>query len=123
MAGALRRVRVYTVPGFRRRYQRFSRGDPKVRSAMRTFNEAKRLIPPAPLPREMQDHKLHFRLKGFSECHLAPDVLLVYTHENDVVTLLDCCTHAELQGDSGERRIRAARRIATARARAPKRRH
>lgn len=90
MASA-RRVRVYTVPGFRRRYQRFL-PDSQVKSAMARLNEAKRNIPPTPLPGWMRDHKLRGRLVGISECHLAHDVLLIYTHKDDVITLLDCCT-------------------------------
>lgn len=110
MASA-RKVKVYTVPGFRRRYKRFL-PDSQIKSAMATFNAAKRDIPPTPLPEWMRDHKLHGRLVGISECHLANDVLLVYTHKDDVVTLLDCCTHDELTRDRGAH-IRNRLRIAS----------
>lgn len=116
MASAARRVRVYTVPGFRRSYQRFLPNS-QVKDAMAAFNLAKRQIPPAALPEWMRDHKLHGRLTEISECHLANDVLLIYTHEDDVITLLDCCTHAELERDGAITRIRNRRRIALARAR------
>jgi mRNA-degrading endonuclease YafQ of YafQ-DinJ toxin-antitoxin module len=121
MGAALRRVRVYTVPGFRRRYQRFL-PDAQVKGAMRTFNDAKRTIPPTDLPDLMRDHKLHGGLRGLSECHLAYDVLLIYTHANDVVTMIDCCTHEELASDAGIQIIRRAVRVAKKRA-TPRRPH
>jgi hypothetical protein len=37
-------------------------------------------------------------LKGIRECHLADDVLLLYTHRNHVVHMLYICQHADLRG-------------------------
>lgn len=119
MADRPRKVRFYTVPGFRRSYKRFL-PNAQVKAAMRAFNVAKRLIPPNPLPDWMRDHGLHGKLADMSECHLAHDILLIYTHKDDVVTLLDCCTHKELKGAGGEARIRGRQKIANARARLPK---
>ena len=51
---------------------------------MTDFNTLKRQIPPGRLPDVMKDHKLEGRLDGIRECHLAPDVLLLYAHEDDV---------------------------------------
>jgi len=79
---------------------------------MKAFNEAKRKIPPTPLPDWMWDHGLRGSLAGVEECHLANDVLLVYTHKDDVVTLLDCCTHEELDRSGStviKKRLRLAR--------------
>jgi addiction module RelE/StbE family toxin len=50
----------------------------------------------------MKDHKLDGKLKGIKECHLAADILLVYTHENDAVDLLDVCRHSGLKGKKGK---------------------
>lgn len=36
-------------------------------------------------------------LKGFRECHLDHDVILVYTDKDDVVTVYTICTHAEIK--------------------------
>jgi hypothetical protein len=49
----------------------------------------------------MWDHTLQGKLAGIKECHLAGDVLLIYEHENDVVLMIDVCTHDELMNDSG----------------------
>jgi len=121
MAAKARRVRFYTVPGFNDRYKRFLPDD-QVERAMHVFNQAKRNIPPTDLPTWMKDHKLHGQLAAFYECHLANDVLLVYTHEDDVVTLIDCCTHIELTG-TAVRIIRRGHRVAIQRARRRHTRH
>ena len=68
---------------------------------MTIFNHNKRAIPPIPLPAEMKDHKLSGPLKGISECHLAADVLLLYTHKDDDVRLLRVCSHDEIKGKRG----------------------
>jgi len=46
----------------------------------------------------MRDHALSGRLKGIRECHLDDDVLLLYTHENDVVRMLVICSHDDIRG-------------------------
>ena len=44
------------------------------------------------------DHELKGNLKGFRECHIQPDWLLIYLKENDVLTLtlVATGTHADL---------------------------
>ena len=44
------------------------------------------------------DHELSGQLKGFRECHIKPDWLLVYLIENDILTLtlVDTGTHADI---------------------------
>lgn len=112
MAGAQqRKVKFEVVEGFKRRYQRFL-PDAAVKKAMLDFNVAKRKIPPAPLDPKMRDHQLKGALAGISECHLAGDVLLLYTHKDDVVLLIDVCTHDELKEDSKSvvrKRVKVAR--------------
>ncbi len=39
------------------------------------------------LPQKYCDHALSGNFKGFRECHIEPDWLLVYAVENDVLTL------------------------------------
>jgi addiction module RelE/StbE family toxin len=67
--------------------------------AMTTFNRCKRAVPPKPLPAKMNDHKLDGPLKGYMECHLDSDVLLIYkTMPKGAIKLLRICTHADLKG-------------------------
>jgi mRNA interferase YafQ len=100
MASTQRKVKFYVMPGFGKRYKRFL-PNPEIRAAIRVFNIAKRRIPPGRLPDKMWDHVLKGSLAGIRECHLAGDVLLIYTHENDVVRMIDVCTHDELMNDGG----------------------
>lgn len=50
------------------------------------------------LDAKYKDHELKGRYKGFRECHVQSDWLLVYLVEDDVLvlTLVDTGTHADL---------------------------
>ena len=50
------------------------------------------------LPRKYHDHKLTGDLRGLRECHLAPDILLVYQINNGmlILTLVNIGNHAQL---------------------------
>ena len=51
-----------------------------------------------PLPEKNRDHPLAGNWKGFRECHITPDWLLVYKLEDDilVLTLTRIGTHSDL---------------------------
>lgn len=51
-----------------------------------------------PLEKKYKDHELKGQYKGFRECHIQPDWLLVYLIEDDVLilTLVDTGTHSDL---------------------------
>lgn len=57
-----------------------------------TLRQGKQLEP------NYHDHELSGKLKGFRECHIKPDWLLVYLIENDILTLtlVDTGTHADI---------------------------
>ena len=57
-----------------------------------------KLLNGIPLDERHRDHELKGKYKGFRECHIQPDWLLVYLLENDVLTLtlVDTGTHADL---------------------------
>ena len=50
------------------------------------------------LPNENRDHDLHGNWKGYRECHIQPDWLLIYKIEQDVLvlTLTRTGTHRDL---------------------------
>ena len=50
------------------------------------------------LEERFRDHELKGNLKGFRECHIQPDWLLVYLIENDILTLtlVDTGSHSDL---------------------------
>ena len=52
-----------------------------------------------PLPQKYRDHPLHGEWEGSRECHIRPDLLLIYTLESDDVLKLERLgSHAELFG-------------------------
>lgn len=57
-----------------------------------------RLLNQIPLEARNRDHALSGSYKGYRECHIQPDWLLVYLIENDVLTLtlIDTGSHADL---------------------------
>jgi mRNA interferase YafQ len=52
------------------------------------------------LEKERKDHQLTGNLNNYRECHLAPDILLVYKIDNGilVLTLVGIGNHAQLFG-------------------------
>ena len=50
------------------------------------------------LPERFRDHELTGNLKGNRECHILPDLLLIYRIFNDILILelIDTGTHADL---------------------------
>ena len=50
------------------------------------------------LDEKYRDHELTGSFKGFRECHINPDWLLIYLIENDVLTLtlVDTGTHSDI---------------------------
>lgn len=51
-----------------------------------------------PLAEKYRDHSLTGNYKGFRECHIKPDWLLIYLIENDILTLtlVDTGSHVDL---------------------------
>lgn len=51
---------------------------------------------PESLPQKNQDHDLKGKYKGRRECHIAPDWLLIYEIDRDVLYLDRTGTHSDL---------------------------
>ena len=95
--------------GFRQSYKKYLRDNPQIKEAMAEFNRCKRLNPPQRLPGKMSDHKLDGPLKGYMDCHLADDVILIYKPLADgAIALLLVCEHADIRG---KRQAATLRRI------------
>jgi addiction module RelE/StbE family toxin len=94
-----RKVKVAVSSAFRPTWRKYLKAHPRIKRTLTEFNEAKRKIPPARLSDKMKDHVLGGNLKGIRECHLDNDVLLLYTHADDVVHLLLVCNHDDIKGD------------------------
>jgi len=71
----------------------------KKRGAQRSKMEAviELIVKDAVLPDRCRPHKLSGEWKGFWECHIEPDWLLVYDLDNpNILTLVATGTHADL---------------------------
>lgn len=57
-----------------------------------------KLLHGIPLEEKNKDHALSGNYKGYRECHIRPDWLLIYLIEDDilVLTLVDTGTYADL---------------------------
>ncbi|MFW2176275.1 MULTISPECIES: type II toxin-antitoxin system YafQ family toxin [unclassified Moraxella] len=52
-----------------------------------------------PLPEKYCDHPLHGDKKGFRDCHVKPDLVLIYKiNEQDIVEFHQLNTHSEIFG-------------------------
>jgi mRNA interferase YafQ len=56
----------------------------------------RKLTEDAPLPPSCQDHALSGNWKGFRECHVKPDWLLIYKLDPGRLILVRTGTHGEL---------------------------
>jgi mRNA-degrading endonuclease YafQ of YafQ-DinJ toxin-antitoxin module len=84
---------------FEASWRQLGKGNTAIKAAMTEFNRCKRSDPPEQLPGRMKEHKLDGPLKGFYDCHLADDVILIYKPlANGVYKLFTLCTHADLMG-------------------------
>jgi mRNA interferase YafQ len=43
-----------------------------------------------------KDHQLQGNLKEFRECHIKPDLLLIYYIEDEILKLIDIGSHSQL---------------------------
>ncbi|WP_298659166.1 type II toxin-antitoxin system YafQ family toxin [uncultured Thiothrix sp.] len=48
------------------------------------------------LPEKYRDHALSGDLQGFRECHVKPDLLLIYQQVDEVLELVRLGSHSEL---------------------------
>lgn len=66
------------------------------------LNELERVINtlrvPERLPEKNAPHKLKGNLAGWEECHVTPDLLLVYRYRDDGLDLFRVGSHSEILG-------------------------
>lgn len=61
------------------------------------FDVVKLLLEDQPLPKSKKDHPLKGDWKGYRECHISPDLLLIYRKSNsETLRLARLGTHSEL---------------------------
>src|SRR5580658_931182 len=105
-----REVQWEVAAGFRQSYKNYLKVYPDIKAAMAEFNRCKRAKPPQQLPGKMSDHKLDGPLKGYMDCHLADDVILIYKPiANGAIKLLLVCEHADIKGKKASVTVRRLR--------------
>lgn len=78
---------------FKRQYKKLNQNDKQSVKAI-----INKLLNDEPLEPKHKDHKLTGQYEGFRECHIKPDLLLIYKKEERVLILtrLAIGSHSEL---------------------------
>ena len=58
-----------------------------------------KLMKPEPLAVKNKDHSLAGNYKGFRECHISPDWLLIYRYNGEYLEISRTGTHSDLFGE------------------------
>ncbi len=87
------RYKLSTTKKFDKEYKRLNEANRKLVDSVIEI-----LLSGAPLPEKQRDHQLKGKLKDFRDCHVNPDLVLIYTKEDDVllVTAYRINSHSEL---------------------------
>jgi mRNA interferase YafQ len=81
---------------FKRDYKREQRTNSRLDSQLMPIIAL--LTENAELPERLCDHALSGKWKGCRECHVRPDLLLIYSTSPEALTLIRLGSHAELFG-------------------------
>jgi mRNA interferase YafQ len=81
---------------FRRDYKRECKSDAKLESRLASVIET--LANDRPLPERMRDHALSGEWADTRECHVKPDLLLIYRKDEGELGLVRLGSHSELFG-------------------------
>jgi mRNA interferase YafQ len=84
-------------PVFSSRFKKDLKKYQHHKDILQEFNEVlKLLMNKKELTEKYRDHPLCGNYKGYRECHIKPDVLLVYRIEESILYLARIASHAEL---------------------------
>jgi len=81
---------------FKRDYKRELRTDTDLEGALTPIIDL--LASDAVLPERLSDHGLSGNWKGFRDCHVKPDLVLIYEKPEGVLSLVRLGSHSELFG-------------------------
>ena len=79
---------------FKRDYKREKRTDPGLDDLLLPILQL--LLSDTELPERLSDHPLGGEWKGFRDCHVRPDLILIYAKQPDVLRLVRLGSHSEL---------------------------
>jgi len=86
-------LKIYYTNQFKRDYKRVKKQH-KDLTKLRTFID--KLVAEEPLEVKYKDHPLAGKWKGFRDCHLEPDWLLIYRSSEDTLIFERTGSHSEL---------------------------
>ena len=81
---------------FKKDRKREKRTDPKIDDVLMPVIEL--LAADADLPERLFDHALSGNWKGYRDCHIKPDLLLLYMKTKGGISLVRLGSHSELFG-------------------------
>ena len=81
---------------FKRDYKREKKANPSLDALLTPVLNL--LVTDAVLPDRLSDHALHGEWKGFRDCHVKPDLVLIYAKSVGVLSLARLGSHSELFG-------------------------
>lgn len=81
---------------FKRDYKREKKSDPKLDEKLTPV--LKMLATDAVLSPRFSDHPLSGDWKGFRDCHIKPDLVLIYAKSEGALSLVRLGSHSELFG-------------------------
>ena len=86
-------LKIVHTANFKRDYKRWEHRDEVVKLFQ---SVTLLLVNQQPLPPSLHDHKLTGRLSHCRECHLKPNLLLIYEPMDDSIKFHRLCNHSEL---------------------------
>ena len=87
------KFRLFKTNQFKRSYKKLKLTDEEDLSYIDIVYN---LLNDSPLIEKYKDHQLKGELKDFRECHIKPDLLLIYKIVDDILKLVDIGSHSEL---------------------------
>ena len=89
--------RIQRTTQFKRDYKREQRGKYKTYLETALFSTLEFLVVDRVLPEKYCDHALTGQWKEFRDCHIRPDLLLIYAKPNiEILRLIRLGSHSEL---------------------------
>ena len=89
--------RIQRTTQFKRDYKREQRGKYKTYLETALFSTLEFLVVDRVLPEKYCDHALTGQWKEFRDCHIRPDLLLIYEKPNiEILRLIRLGSHSEL---------------------------
>ena len=87
------RYKLFTTNAFRRSFKKLSLNDRQFQAFV---DVVAKLLNGIPRDKRYKEHTLNGEYKGFKECHLKADLLLIYKIEDDVLKLVEIGSHSDL---------------------------